>query len=53
MFVREPAVQERERGNLGFNIPILSDPYTFPVYEGDIPETYNLKSETVALVKLI
>ena len=37
MFVREPAVQERERGNLGFNIPILSDPYTFPVYEGDIP----------------
>lgn len=37
MFVREPIVQERHRGNVGFNGPILSDPYTFPTYEGDIP----------------
>ena len=37
MFVREPDVQARHRGNLGFNIPILEDPYTFPTYEGDIP----------------
>lgn len=37
MFVRKPDVQERLRGNVGFNRPILSDPYTFPTYEGDIP----------------
>lgn len=37
MFVREPNVESRHRGNLGFNIPILEDPYTFPTYEGDIP----------------
>ncbi len=37
MFVREPIVQERHRGNVGFNGPILSAPYTFPTYEGDIP----------------
>ena len=37
MFVRLPDIQERVRGNVGFNRPILSDPYTFPTYEGDIP----------------
>ncbi len=37
MFVRKPDIQERQRGNVGFNRPVLSDPYTFPTYEGDIP----------------
>ena len=37
MFVRLPDIQERVRGNVGFNRPILSDPYTFPTYEGDTP----------------
>ena len=37
MFVREPYIQESVRGNVGFNCPILSAPYTFRVYEGDIP----------------
>ena len=37
MFVRKPDIQERLRGNVGFNRPVLSDPYTFPTYEGDIP----------------
>lgn len=37
MFVRAPDIQERLRGNVGFNRPVLSDPYTFPTYEGDIP----------------
>ncbi len=37
MFVRKPDIQARLRGNVGFNRPILNDPFTFPVYEGDIP----------------
>ncbi len=37
MFVRKPDIQERQRGNVGFNRPVLSDPYTFSTYEGDIP----------------
>jgi hypothetical protein len=37
MFVRKPDIQERHRGNVGFNRPVLEDPYTFPTYEGDIP----------------
>ena len=37
MFVRKPDVQKRHCGNLGFNRPILTDPFTFPTYEGDIP----------------
>lgn len=37
MFVRGPEIQARLRGNVGFNRPVLNDPYTFPTYEGDIP----------------
>ena len=37
MFVRAPEVQARLRGNVGFNRPVLNDPYVFPTYEGDIP----------------
>ena len=37
MFVRGPSVQERHRGNVGFNRPVLSDPFTFPRYDGSIP----------------
>ncbi len=37
MFVRKPDIQKRHCGNLGFNRPILTDPFTFPTYEGDIP----------------
>ena len=37
MFVRGPEVQARLRGNVGFNRPVLNDPYTFPTYQGDIP----------------
>ena len=37
MFVRKPEVQARHRGNVGFNRPVLNDPYTFPVYDGKIP----------------
>lgn len=37
MFVRKPSVQARHRGNVGFNRPVLNDPYTFPVYDGEIP----------------
>ena len=37
MFVRAPEVQARLRGNVGFNRPVLNDPYAFPTYEGDIP----------------
>ena len=37
MFVRGPSIQERHRGNVGFNRPILSDPFTFPRYDGSIP----------------
>ena len=37
MFVRVHAVQARHRGNVGFNRPVLNDPYTFPTYKGDIP----------------
>ena len=37
MFVRGHAVQARHRGNVGFNRPVLNDPYTFPTYKGDIP----------------
>ena len=34
---RGPEVQARLRGNVGFNRPVLNDPYTFPTYQGDIP----------------
>ena len=37
MFVRNPQVQARHRGNVGFNRPVLNDPYTFPVYDGTKP----------------
>ena len=37
MFVRGPSVQARHRGNVGFNRPVLNDPYTFPRYDGSIP----------------
>ena len=37
MYVRGHAVQARHRGNVGFNRPVLNDPYTFPTYKGDIP----------------
>lgn len=37
MFVRKPQVQARHRGNVGFNRPVLNDPYTFPVYDGTKP----------------
>ena len=37
MYVRGHSVQARLRGNVGFNRPILNDPYTFPTYKGDIP----------------
>ena len=37
MFVRKPQIQARPRGNIGYNRGVLNDPYTFPVYEGDIP----------------
>lgn len=37
MFVRSPIIQARPQGNVGFNRPVLNDPYTFKVYEGDIP----------------
>ena len=37
MFVRGPSIQERHRGNVGFNRPVLSDPFTFPRYDGSIP----------------
>ena len=37
MFVRGPSIQERHRGNVGFNRPVLNDPFTFPVYDGTIP----------------
>ena len=37
MYVRRHSVQARHRGNVGFNRPILNDPYTFPTYKGDIP----------------
>ena len=37
MFVRNPNVEIRHRGNVGFNRPVLEDPYTFRRYEGDIP----------------
>ena len=36
MFTRAPQVQARPRGNIGYNRGVLNDPYTFPVYEGDI-----------------
>ena len=35
--IRGPEVQARLRGNVGFNRPVLNDPYTFPTYQGDIP----------------
>ena len=37
MYVRRHSVQARHRGNVGFNRPVLNDPYTFPTYKGDIP----------------
>lgn len=37
MYVREHDIQERFRGNVGFNRPVLGDPYTYPQYKGDIP----------------
>lgn len=37
MYVRGHQIQERHRGNVGFNGPILSAPYTYPQYKGDIP----------------
>ena len=37
MYVRRHSVQARLRGNVGFNRPVLNDPYTFPTYKGDIP----------------
>ena len=37
MYVRGHAVQARHRGNVGFNRPVLNDPYTFLTYKGDIP----------------
>jgi beta-galactosidase/beta-glucuronidase len=37
LFTRKPDVQARYRGNVGFNRPVLEDPYTFRVYEGGIP----------------
>lgn len=37
LFTRKPEVQARYRGNVGFNRPVLEDPYTFRVYEGGIP----------------
>ena len=37
MFVRGPSVQARHRGNVGFNRPVLNDPYVFPRYDGSIP----------------
>ena len=37
MFVRGPSVQARHRGNVGFNRPVLNDPFTFPKYDGSIP----------------
>ena len=37
MFTRAPQVQARPRGNIGYNRGVLNDPYTFPVYEGEIP----------------
>ena len=37
MFTRAPAIQARHRGNIGFNRAVLNDPFTFPVYEGQVP----------------
>ena len=37
MFVRGHSVQARHRGNVGYNRPVLNDPYSFPTYKGDIP----------------
>ncbi len=37
MFTRAPQIQERHRGNIGFNRAVLNDPFTFPVYNGEIP----------------
>ena len=37
MRVVGPAIQARLRGNVGFNRPVLNDPYTFPRYDGSIP----------------
>lgn len=37
MYVRRHDIQERLRGNVGFNRPVLSDPYTYPEYDGNIP----------------
>jgi beta-galactosidase/beta-glucuronidase len=37
MYVRRHDIQERLRGNVGFNRPVLSNPYTYPEYDGNIP----------------
>ncbi len=37
MFVRRPGVQARHRGNVGFNRPVLNDPFVFPRYDGSVP----------------
>lgn len=38
MFVKNPdAVLERTRGNVGYNRPVLTSPYTFPQYDGTVP----------------
>ena len=38
MFQQKPLeLCTRPRGNVGFNKPILNDPYTFPVYAYDMP----------------
>ena len=37
MFTRKPELQARPRGNIGYNRGVLNDPFTFPVYNGEIP----------------
>lgn len=38
MFQRKPVEMKlRPRGNVGYNKPVLNDPYTFPVYNFDMP----------------
>lgn len=37
MFSFRPDVQARPRGNVGFNRPVLNQPYTFPQYDGSQP----------------
>lgn len=37
IYTRDHSIQERLRGNVGFNRPVLSDSYEYPVYKSDIP----------------